>query len=80
MTPRQREILQMLVDGESLYWDGGLVAYIGNERTSIEMIYRLIRRAWIKQEGQSYKSPYWDITERGRDALADTQERLTNSE
>ena len=73
MTPRQREILQMLVDGEDIYWDGGRLVYIGLERTSVEMVYRLIRRMWIKQDGQSLNSPYWMITETGRQALKEAK-------
>ena len=67
MTPREREILQMLVDGEDIYWDGSQDAYAGHEKTSVEMIYRLIRRIWIRQDNLS--DSYWTITERGREAL-----------
>ena len=67
MTPRQREILQMLVDGENILWDGGRVAYAGITRTSVAMVYRLIRRMWIREDEEG--SNYWIITERGKDAL-----------
>lgn len=67
MTPRQREILQMLVDGENILWDGGRVAYAGITRTSVAMIYRLIRRMWIRED--SISTDYWEITETGRQAL-----------
>lgn len=66
MTPRQREILQMLVDGDNILWDGGCVAYAGSTRTSVAMIYRLIRRMWIREDEDS---DYWIITERGQEAL-----------
>lgn len=73
MTPRQREILQMLVDGENIYWDGGRDAYIGNSRTSVAMIWRLVRRMWIKQEGQIAYASYWTISQTGREALNDSE-------
>ena len=69
MTPRQREILQMLVDEEDIFWDGGREVWIGIERTNVAMIYRLLNRMWIKQDSQSLNSPYWMITHRGREAL-----------
>lgn len=69
MTPREREILQMLVDGENIFWDGGQIAYAGLTRTSVEMIYRLIRNMWIRED--SISDGYWSITERGREALND---------
>ncbi len=67
MTPRQREILQILADGDNIIWDGGRVAYAGITRTSVAMIYRLILRMWIKEGERG--SDYWIITERGREAL-----------
>ncbi len=71
MTPRQREILQMLVDGENILWDGGRVAYAGLTRTSVAMIYRLIRRMWIRED--SISTDYWEITETGRQALKEAK-------
>lgn len=70
MTPRQRELLQMLVDEEDIYWDGGPIAYVGLTRTNAAMMYRLLRRMWIKQDEQSHDSPYWTISCTGREALS----------
>ena len=50
-----------------IYWDGGREAWIGHQRTSVEMIYRLIRNMWIREDSVSER--YWHITERGMDAL-----------
>ena len=66
LTPREREILQILADGDNIIWDGGRVAYAGNSRTSIELVYRLIRYMFIREDEDSN---YWIITEGGRDAL-----------
>lgn len=71
MTPRQLEILQMLEDGDNILWDGGRVAHAGLTRTNIAMIYRLIRRMWIREDEEG--SNYWIITERGRQALKEAK-------
>lgn len=78
-TPRELEILQMLADGEDLYWDGGREAWAGTQRTSVEMVYRLIRKMWIKQDGQSAEESYWLITERGRLAIAKPTRQIIRS-
>lgn len=69
MTPKQQQILQMLVDGEDMYWDEGPLVYIGNMRTNTAMIYGMIRRMWIKQDPLS--PSYWVISYKGRRALSD---------
>lgn len=50
MTPREREILQMLVDGETILWDGGRVAYAGLTRTSVALIYRFLLEVDMSEE------------------------------
>lgn len=77
MTPRMRQLLEMMKAGEELVWAGGDV-WVGLERTNVEMVYRLMRRIWISEDNMQSGDEYmiFHINEWGLAALG--SERWAN--
>lgn len=69
ITPRQRQILQLLKDGEELVYEKRGGCWVDLEKTNTRLLEQLIRYCCVSQDSIDKDVEHWSINETGEMTL-----------